>query len=296
MKITAIDTFLLTLPYATSGGFHFIAGRPSSGLNMLLVRIRTDEGLEDWGEAFGHAVAHSTKTVIDTLVAPFFFGRNPRDISALMDEAQRKFHLFGRNGPVIYALSGIDIALWDIAGKAAGLPLYRLFGGSPRLDLPAYSSLLRCTSPDAVAQSVGKAAGQGFRHIKLHEIDVPSVRAARDAVGPDIAIMLDTNCPWSVSEALDMVEAFRPFRLYWLEEPVWPPENHAGLAQVRKAGAITSAGENVAGLHDFRAMFTAGAVDVVQPSVSKVGGATEMRKIMALAEAFGVRLVPHCGY
>jgi L-alanine-DL-glutamate epimerase-like enolase superfamily enzyme len=296
MKITAIDTFLLTLPYATRGGFHFIAGRPSSGLNMLLVRIRTDAGLEGWGEAFGHAVVHSTKAVIDTMVAPFFLDRDPRDIAALMDEAQRKFHLFGRNGPVIYALSGIDMALWDIAAKAAGLPLYRLLGGTPRRDLPAYSSLLRCTGPDAVAQSVETTAEQGFRHIKLHEIDVPSVRAAREAVGPDLDIMLDTNCPWSVAEAIAMAEALRPFRLYWLEEPVWPPEDHEGLAQVRKAGAVTSAGENIAGLHDFRAMFMAGAVDIVQPSVSKVGGVTEMRKIMALADTFGVRLVPHCGY
>jgi L-alanine-DL-glutamate epimerase-like enolase superfamily enzyme len=196
----------------------------------------------------------------------------------------------------VYALSGIDIALWDLAGKAAGLPLYRLLGGSRREELQVYSSFLRCLDPDAVALSCREAVEAGFRHIKLHEIDVASVRAARETVGPDVEIMLDTNCPWSVAEAEEMARALAPYRLYWLEEPVWPPDDHAGLARVRAAGAVTSAGENADNLHDFHSLFRAGAIDVAQPSVAKIGGITEMRKIMALAEAYGVRVVPHCGY
>lgn len=296
MKITAIDSFLLTIPYRTSGGFHFIAGRPSAGLTMLLVRVRTDAGLEGWGEAFGHAVAPATKTVLDTMVAPFFLGRDPAGIAALMHEAQRKLHIFGRTGSVIYALSGVDIALWDIAGKAANLPLHRLLGGAGGQTLPAYASLLRCSGPAAVAESCAWSLEQGYRHIKLHEVEVAAVKAARETVGPDVGLMTDTNCPWSVGEALAMVERLRPFDLAWLEEPVWPPEDHAGLARVRQAGAVTSAGENVASLQEFRALFQAGAVDVVQPSVSKIGGVTEMRRVLALADAFGVRAVPHCGY
>jgi L-alanine-DL-glutamate epimerase-like enolase superfamily enzyme len=296
MKIKSVETILASIPYEATGSARRVAGQASPGLNMLLVKVTTEDGIVGWGEAFGHAVAPATKTAIDTLLAPLLIGRDASDIGGRMGELQRKLHLFGRSGPVIYGLSGIDIALWDIAGKAAGLPLYRLLGGSRFDELTVYSSFLRSTGPEAVAASCREAVAQGFRHIKLHEIDVPTVRAAREAVGPDVEIMLDTNCPWSVSEAVDMAREMAPLRLYWLEEPVWPPDDHAGLARVRAAGAITSAGENADNLHDFQSLFNAGAVDVAQPSVAKVGGISEMRKIMALAQAHGVRVVPHCGY
>ena len=295
MKITAIESILLTIPYRTSGGLQSIAGRPSAGLNMLLVRLDTDDGVTGWGEAFGHGVCPATKTAFDTLVAPMLVGRDPSGIDALMDDLQQTLHLFGRSGAVMYALSGVDIALWDIAGKVKGEPLYRLLGGSERT-LPAYASLLRCSGPDTVTESCARALDQGYRQIKLHEITVPAVKAARAAVGPDVTLMLDTNCPWSVDEALAMVEALRAFDLHWLEEPVWPPEDHAGLATVRAAGAVTAAGENAAGLLEFRRSFELRALDVTQPSVTKIGGISEMRRIIALATEFGVRVVPHCPY
>jgi D-galactarolactone cycloisomerase len=294
MKITAVESILLTIPYRTSG-LQSIAGRPAAGLNILLLRLETDAGVTGWGEGFGHGVCPATKTAFDTLVGPMLIGRDPSGIDALMHDLQQTLHLFGRSGAVMYALSGVDIALWDIAGKVAGLPLYKLFGGEARA-LPAYASLLRCSGPDAVAESCARALGQGYRQIKLHEITLPAVKAARDAVGPDVTLMLDTNCPWSVGEALRMVEALRGFDLHWLEEPVWPPEDHAGLATVRAAGAVTAAGENAAGLLDFRRLFELGALDVAQPSVTKIGGISEMRRIIALAQEFGVRVVPHCPY
>jgi L-alanine-DL-glutamate epimerase-like enolase superfamily enzyme len=295
MKITAAESILLTIPYRTSGGLQSIAGRPSAGLNMLLVRLETDGGVAGWGEAFGHGVCPASKTAFDTLVAPMLIGRDPSGIDALMDDIARTLHLFGRSGAVMYALSGVDIALWDIAGKVAGKPLYKLFGGEARA-MPAYASLLRCSGPEAVAASCARALDQGYRHIKLHEITVPAVKAARDATGPGVPLMLDTNCPWSVEEALAMVTALRPFDLYWLEEPVWPPEDHAGLAKARAAGAVIAAGENAAGLIEFRRAFELGALDVAQPSVTKIGGLSEMRRIIALGKERGVRVVPHCPY
>ena len=295
MKITAVESILLAVPYRSAGGLQSIAGRPAAGLSMLLVRIETDQGITGWGEAFGHAVTPGTRTVLDTLVGPMLIGRDARDIEALMGDLQRTLHLLGRNGPVIYALSGVDIALWDIAGKAAGQPLYRLLGGSERTELTVYSSLLRCTGPATVAESCRAAVAQGFRHIKLHEITLPAVQAAREAVGPDITLMLDTNCPWSRDEARAMVEAMHPCDLYWLEERLWPPEDYAGLAKLRAAGAKIAAGENASSA-DFRPMFELGAVDFAQPSVSKIGGVSEMRRIIALAHDFGIEVVPHCGY
>jgi L-alanine-DL-glutamate epimerase-like enolase superfamily enzyme len=222
-------------------------------------------------------------------------GRDARDIAAIMDDLHRRLHLLGRNGPVIYALSGVDIALWDLAGKAAGLPLYRLLGDAVRDTLPAYASLTRCSGPEAVAQSCRAALTQGYRQIKLHEITLPAVQAARDAVGANVVLMLDTNCPWSREEALAMIEALRPCDLHWLEEPLWPPEDYAGLAQLRATGMTIAAGENAAA-SDFPLMFELGALDVVQPSVTKVGGVSAMRRIIALAQRSGVRVVPHCPY
>ena len=296
MKIVAIDNFLLVVPYRTEGGLHSIAGRPSAGLTMLLVRLRCDDGAEGWGEAFGHAVAASTRTALETLVAPVFIARDPSDIPALMQEAQRRLHIFGRTGPVMYALSGIDIALWDLAGKRAGKPLHALLGGTARRDFPAYASLLRGSDADATARSSAAALAQGYGAVKLHEVGLPAVQAARGVVGPDIPLMLDTNCPWTVEEALRMAEALRPCDLHWLEEPLWPPEDHAGLARVRAAGAVTAAGENVAGWHGFRDMLAQGAVAVAQPSVCKIGGITEMLRVFSLGAEAGVRIVPHCGY
>jgi L-alanine-DL-glutamate epimerase-like enolase superfamily enzyme len=295
MKIIAAESILLTIPYRTSGGLQSIAGRPAAGLNILLLRIETDEGVTGWGEAFGHGVSPATKTAFDTLVGPILIGRDPSDIDATMHHLQQTLHLFGRSGPVIYALSGIDIALWDIAGKVAGKPLYRLFGGAAR-PMPAYASLLRCSGPDAVARSCEASLAQGYRLIKLHEITVEAVKAARGAVGPGVPLMVDTNCPWSLDEAVAMAQALRPFDMYWLEEPVWPPEDHAGLAKVRAAGAVIAAGENAAGLIEFRRAFELGALDVAQPSVTKIGGISEMHRIIALGQEFGVRVVPHCPY
>jgi D-galactarolactone cycloisomerase len=296
MKITSIETILVQIPFDIGGGPQAIAGAATTKLSILLVRVDTDAGISGWGEAFGHGVCPATKSAIDTLIAPLFIGRDATDIAALMLQANQQLHLFGRNGPLVYGLSGIDIALWDIAGKRAGLPLHQLMGAAPRKELRAYASLLRYGESTTLVANARRAVAQGYRHVKLHEVVPSLVAEVRAAIGPDIALMVDTNCPWTVSEAREKVAEMRGLDIHWLEEPVWPPEDHPGLAQVRAEGMPISAGENTAGLHDFRSLFEEGAIDVAQPSVTKVGGITEMRKIIALAEAYGVTFMPHCGY
>jgi L-alanine-DL-glutamate epimerase-like enolase superfamily enzyme len=297
MKITRVETLVVNLPMVIDGATPMLGGRARTSIDMLLVRVETDAGLTGWGEAFGHRIFHATRAAIDTVLGPMCVGRDPTQIAALTDDLQRVLHGVGRNGPTMYALSGIDIALWDIAGKAAGLPLYRLLGGSPRVDLPAYASLLRYGAAEAVAHYTAQALGRGYRHIKLHEITVPEVKAARDVAGPGVPIMLDTNCPWTVAEAVAMARRLAPLDLHWLEEPVWPPENLAGLAEVRARGGIpTAAGENYGTAWEFRRAFEAGALTYAQPSVTKIGGVTELRRVMTLGEAFGVEVVPHSAY
>jgi D-galactarolactone cycloisomerase len=157
--------------------------------------------------------------------------------------------------------------------------------------------LLRYGKPETVARICADRVRQGFRHIKLHEHDTAAVIAARDGAGPDTALMNDVNCPWSVADAIEIERSYRKANLYWLEEPVWPPEDHSGLARVRsRAQTLIAAGENAAGLHDFRNLFEKGAIDIAQPSVTKIGGVTVMRKIAALSEAHAIKFIPRCAY
>ena len=297
MKIVAIETHLIRVPCDIGAAPTAFLGVGWAALDTLLVRVVTDQGLEGWGEGFGHACCPATRTVVDTQLAPAVIGEDARDIRGLMTRLAQRLHLFGRNGPHVYALSALDVALWDIAGKASNLPLWRLLGGAPAGTLAAYASLLRYSAPAEVAKACARALDQGYRAIKLHEIDVPQVAAARDAAGPDVSIMLDTNCPWSVDQAITMARRLQPYGLAWLEEPLWPPEDHAGLARIRREGGVPiAAGENAASLFEVQAILNVDAVDIIQPSVAKIGGITEVMKIAAVAEAIGIRLVPHCAY
>jgi L-alanine-DL-glutamate epimerase-like enolase superfamily enzyme len=297
MRIVAIETHHIAVPFSMGARAGGIGGVGGQAMHTLLLRVVTDQGIEGWGEGFGHACCPATRTVLDTQVAPAVLGADARDIAGLHDRLARPFHLFGRNGPHLYARSALDIALWDIAGKAAGLPLWRLLGASPAESFPAYASLLRYGDGAGIAAAVGRAVGQGYGDLKLHEIALDPVAAAREAAGPGARIMLDTNCPWTIDEAIAMARRLARFDLTWLEEPVFPPEDFAGIARVRREGGIPiAAGENAGGFYDFRNAFAAGALDIAQPSVAKVGGITEMLRIAGIAEAAGVRLIPHCAY
>src|SRR5712692_3649891 len=297
MKIMQVKTIVINMPMQLDGPVPMQGGQARTSIDMLLVRIDTDAGVTGWGEGFGHRIWPATRAAIDTLIGPMCVGRDATAINALIDDLQRNLHGIGRTGPAMYALSAIDIALWDIAGKVAGLPLYRLLGGSPRTDLPAYASLLRYGTADAVGRYTAQALARGYHSIKVHEITVPEVKAARDAAGAGVPIMVDTNCPWTVAQAIEMARRLAPLDIHWLEEPVWPPENLAGLAEVRTRGGLnTAAGENYGTVWEFRRAFEAAAITYAQPSVTKIGGVTEMRRVMTLAETFGIQVVPHSAY
>ncbi|MEO7403092.1 MAG: mandelate racemase/muconate lactonizing enzyme family protein [Burkholderiales bacterium] len=296
MTIGSVEAIVLSLPFDIGGPKPLFAGKPRN-MDILLVRVETDSGLVGWGEAFGFAVWPATRVALDVLVAPLAIGRDERDIAGLMAELQKKLHLLGRTGPVMYALSGLDIALWDIAGKKQNRPLVELLGGPHRMRLPTYASLLRYGDPELVAKNAARAVARGFRAIKLHEITEPAVRAAREAIGPDVQLMVDTNCPWTLDEARAVAASIRPHDIYWFEEPIWPPEDYPALAKLRlDAGMPIAAGENATSFNDFERMLDAGAVDIVQPSVTKIGGVTEMKRIARLATVRRTRFVPHSPY
>jgi L-alanine-DL-glutamate epimerase-like enolase superfamily enzyme len=145
-----------------------------------------------------------------------------------------------------------------------------------------------------VRRNVARALERGFRHLKLHERTADSVAAAREVAGPDIPVMVDTNCAWTPAEATAAVAAMAPSKPFWVEEPIWPPEDFASLAALKRATGVPLAmGENASGVLDFRKMVAAGATDFVQPSVVKIGGLTNLWRIATEAEQAGVTCVPH---
>jgi L-alanine-DL-glutamate epimerase-like enolase superfamily enzyme len=293
VKIARIDCQSIKVPF-TFGGNEY---RGWTTNNIVLVRVETDTGLVGWGEAFCYGCTAAVRAALEQMIAPIAVGQDASDIARLSYDLQQKLHLFGRYGITLFALSGLDIALWDIAAKAANLPLHRLLGGAGTTRLPAYASLLKYRDPEKVAARVKLAVAEGYRHIKLHETEEPEVKAARLAAGNDIAIMVDTNCPWTPEQARHMTLKLRPYDLHWLEEPIFPPEDFAAIARLRAGtGVAMAAGENLCTAFQFRDMFAAGAVDYAQPSVTKVGGVTEFLKVAALADAAGVTLMPHSPY
>ncbi len=142
MLIVAVESSVVSVPFSMGGPHPLFAGQPWDRLEILLVRVETDDGLVGWGEAFGHAAIAATKAALDSIVAPLVVGRDAGDINALTRQVLHGVHLLGRNGPFVYAFSGVEIALWDLLGKRAGQPLWRLLGGSAPAPLDAYASLL----------------------------------------------------------------------------------------------------------------------------------------------------------
>jgi L-alanine-DL-glutamate epimerase-like enolase superfamily enzyme len=190
-----------------------------SAADSLLVKVTTDQGLEGWGETFGFDAVMSAKLAIDHLIAPLCVGQDATRITPLMLDIQKKLHIFGRSGPLVFGLSAVDIALWDIAGKAANAPLCQLLGGGAP-DLACYASLVRFSDPALVRGNIKCAIDAGFRSLKLHEIEMSAIRAAREEAGPDVELMLDVNCAWTLTESRTRAEELREFRLKWLEEPI----------------------------------------------------------------------------
>jgi L-alanine-DL-glutamate epimerase-like enolase superfamily enzyme len=298
MIITGMEAIPLRIPFKAGTRSEASAWGDSNlpAADALLVRVTTDRGLTGWGEAFGFRAVASAKLAIDRMIAPLCIGQDATRIEALMLDVQKKLHVFGRAGALAFGISAVDIALWDIAGKAANTPLFRMLGGGAA-DLPCYASLVRYSEPSLVRAGVRQVIDAGFGTIKLHEIELAAIRAARDEVGPGVAITLDVNCPWTLTEARAIAGDLRAVNLKWLEEPLWPPENFAGLAELRLSEGIPiAAGENVYTLMDFERLLAARSVDFVQPSPAKMGGVSELRKVFPLAAVHNTAVMPHSFY
>jgi L-alanine-DL-glutamate epimerase-like enolase superfamily enzyme len=295
-RIVKAETILVSIPFESGGTPPWsFGGSPRLQFDTLFVRLETEDGIVGWGEAFSRGEDKALAGLIETRVLPLVIGRDAREISKIKFDLEFQLQNFGRIGPIVYGVSAVDIALWDILGKLTGASLSTLLGGAFASEVEVYASLMRYGNCADVTKATRQAIERGYRYIKLHEVTENEIIAAVEAAGSEARVMLDTNCPWSVAEALRYDELLKPLDLYWLEEPVWPPENYTGLARVRATGRHRiAAGENAGGLHDFVAMAAAGAIDIAQPDVAKTGGVTELLKISALCDAEGIEFVPHC--
>jgi L-alanine-DL-glutamate epimerase-like enolase superfamily enzyme len=297
VRIASVEAVPLSIPcrYGADGWTLGAAGWKS--LDFCLVRVATDAGITGWGEAFSYSCRRAVAAAVNDMIAPLAVGRDATDIDGLHREIQRRLHIFGRFGITAFALSGLDIALWDIRGKTAGKSLHALLGGARHERLGCYASLLRYADTGLVARYCQQALSDGFGAIKLHEVSEPVIAAARAALPQDAALLLDVNCEWSVADAIAVGRRLAPLALEWFEEPVFPPEDGAGLRAVGEAcGIPIAAGENCCFETQFEALFDCGAVQYAQPSVTKLGGVTEFRKVAALSVRRGVKLAPHSPY
>jgi D-galactarolactone cycloisomerase len=294
MKITTIEAICLAIPMKPLDP---PSPWTSATRKQIIVRVKTDAGLTGVGEAFAYGAPLAVCNVIEESLAPLLIGQDPQRIDYLADLMHRGTMIYGRRGLAMFAISGVDIALWDLLGKLLGAPVHALLGGATRQTLPVYASLMRYDSPKDVAGACKYFVAKGFTMLKLHQTDVASVRAAREAVGPTVELMLDVNCPWTPAEAVAMARALEPYRLFWFEEPVWPPEDYTGLAEVaRQTDTPIALGENESTLYGFREIIERRAGDILQPSITKVGGITEFKKIAALAQAANMPIAPHSFY
>jgi L-alanine-DL-glutamate epimerase-like enolase superfamily enzyme len=315
MKIVDIRTTALSYrcepPYGSAGGMQARRG-------ALLVEIETDERITGIGEA--GVGGGATQAVIEEALKPMLVGEDPLMIEALWQRMFVRTRQFGRRGVVMNALSGVDIALWDIAGKVARLPLYRLLGGC-RERVETYASggfYQEGKSVDDLAAEAEGYRARGFRGMKMKigrnpstqthlrhlvehaeacvvepEEDIARVAAVRRALGPKAKLMVDVNCAWSPAMAIEMGRALEPHNVYWIEEPV-ATDDIDGSARVAAALATPIAGyETEIGLYGFRELITRGAVDIVQADLAWAGGFSECRRIAALAQAHHLMVAPH---
>jgi L-alanine-DL-glutamate epimerase-like enolase superfamily enzyme len=205
-------------------------------------------------------------------------------------------HLFGRYGITMFAISGLDIALWDLKAQAAGVPLHRLLGMAVPLPVKAYASLVRYGDPALVEAKAALAVAEGYQSVKLHEIEEATIAAGRRGAGADVHLTVDVNCAWNFTHARAMIPKLRRENIAWLEEPIFPPEDAAALAALRGQGVALAAGENACTEFAFRHLIDAQALDIAQPSVTKVGGVTEFRRVVRLCAERSVAVMPHSPY
>jgi L-rhamnonate dehydratase len=300
VKITDIESTVLRLPEVKCIG--------DGAQSILLIRVHTDAGITGIGEA------HSNPTISKAIIeAPLcsvsscglrelLIGENPLDIAHLTDKMQLATQTYGRRGAFMHALSGIDIALWDILGKATGQPVFRLLGGARRDRLPIYASDLMPDTTAETAELARRHKAAGYRAMKLgwgslgrsYREDLARVEAVRAAVGDAMDLMVDVGTPMQFDDALHLARGLADSGVYFLEEPLAPDDLEGFRRLVAASPTPIATGEKLTARPEYMDLMERGGLRIIQPDVARVGGISEASRIATLAETRSVRMIPHC--
>lgn len=302
MKITRITSHVLgyDLPETLGYSQQYYTKRTAH-----LVEVETDEGITGWGECFGAGnIALANKGIVQQVIQPMVLGMDPLDRDVIWHKVYNLMRDHGQKGMPLQSLSGVDIALWDIAGKVAGLPLYKMIGGAHRdkIDVYGYGMMLRTESVDSlVARFTDEAAaikGMGFKATKMKvglgpRDDVRLIEAVRRGVGDDYRFMIDANHAYTTHDAFYMGRAMEEFDPYWFEEPV-APEDLDGYRELRQGLRVNiSGGEAEFNRWGWRALLESRGLDIAQPEVCALGGISEYLRVLALCHAHFTPVVNH---
>lgn len=302
MRITKVEALLLRSrgPIDTSVG--------DGSQDGVLVRVHTDEGITGLGEI--DSSPSVAKAIIDAPpshkicsgLSALLVGENPLEVGRLWEKMYKGSLYFGRRGAVIHAISGVEIALWDIAGKAVGKPIHALLGGARRDRVKAYASTLMPDTPAEAARVVETQCRLGFQAVKLGwgplgrsaALDISLVAAARKAGGDNLDLMIDIGKGWqSARDGIDRARRMEEYRPYWIEEPFWPDDYAKYAALVAAVSTPIAAGEEETTLADFERLLVKGNVEIVQPDVTRAGGIGECLRVADYARRHGRRCILH---
>lgn len=299
MKIDCVRTTILRQDLTESEQFGWAQGWATTR-TVLLVELITDTGIAGVGEAFGPAIVNST--IVEEMYAPQLLGRDPFDNEAIWEQLYNSVRDHGQKGVCIEALSAVDIALWDIKGKATGLPVHKLLGGTFRDKAKVYATglYIRRTEDQltAFAKEASDYVAQGFRAVKMKigygiDRDTKYVKAVREAIGDDVLLMVDANCAYNAQQAIEIGRRLEEYGVYWFEEPV-PPEDIDGYLEIKNAlNMAIAGGEGEFTAFGFRDLISRRAVDIIQPDCCITGGLSEGKRIATLASLWNIRCCPH---
>ncbi|HBV97479.1 MAG: hypothetical protein JL50_08100 [Peptococcaceae bacterium BICA1-7] len=302
MKIIDVKAIIISYPLEKTVSTSF--GVMQSRTNVL-VRIDTDEGIHGIGESwtnFPHWAPDERKITVEKGLKPLLIDENPMNVSFLWNKLYRSLMKsgaglqWGAKGPLMQAISGVDIALWDIIGKKLNVPVYQLLGGKVCDRIKAYASGL---GPRDYEEYVGESLKKGYSAFKLKvgfgkELDMQNLKTMRRLIGDDLSLMIDANQGWENSaEAIEHLKKYQEYNLDFIEEPV-PADQPEDLKRIRESGIMPVAGgENIYSRYGFRDAFLNSALDIVQPDITKTGGLSEARIICMMAQAWNLPFAPH---
>jgi L-alanine-DL-glutamate epimerase-like enolase superfamily enzyme len=300
MKITDVEPIHLRLPEVD-------AARCDGTQDTLVVRVHTDEGIDGVGEVDSvpvvarAAIEAPPSHAIATGLRSLLLGEDPTEIERLWDKMYRGTVYFGRYGPAIHALSGIDMALWDLWGKITNRSVSNLLGGAFRHRILAYASSLMPETPAEAGRLAERFADQGYRAMKFGwgpigrdpKLDEELVQCIRSAVGDDIRIMIDGGLAWDLKGAVRIAHVYQKYDVFWLEEPLQPDDIEGYRELASRTSIYIAAGEQESSRRAFEELLDEARLDILQPDLGRCGGLTEGKRIASMAHDRRKLVIPH---